>query len=162
KYSVFSVSAMRHRLANTRVFVRYPNESVFCSDLYRNLVERFWSLYITYQEGTLAAFAACGENTLEGVFDSGAPAIRTDGIDPNQNKVEMISMRREVPHRTIECPVAEVSFVEVPAPQPPPPPAAPALTAAARAEAPILAQLSRIPASQTALGIMWDIEGMDL
>jgi hypothetical protein len=147
--SVFSVLGKRNRLTNSQVFFWYPGERVFGSDLYRDRVERFWSLFVAYQRGSMVAFNADGPGTLSNLFRPELPAVRRDNPDPRFNKVEMLSIARDIPYRRITNSTGDATFVVEASP-------------AARAEAAVISDLETIPDSKTALGIMWSIQGLDL
>lgn len=154
--SVFSVQDKRQRLRNRRVFVWYPRERCFGSDLYRDRVERFWSLFVRYQEGVLASFGADGRQTLGDLFRPQVTATRTDGLDPAFKKVEMLSVHRDIPYRRMTNVAGEVTYTLAPLPNEESRPSG------LRAERRMLKDLSEVPADKTAIGIMWAIPGLDL
>lgn len=148
--SIFSVLGKRERLKKTQVFFLYPNEGLFRSELYKDHVARFWNLFTEYQGGVMAGFHADAERTFAMLTRSGLPPVRRDGVDPAMTKVEMLSITREIPWRTITNQVGEVKFVFE---QPRTP---------ERAEESVIRELEQAADNQTVIGIMWSIPGLDL
>jgi hypothetical protein len=152
--SVFNVIEKRQRLRNRRVFWLYPSERLFASELYRDRVERFWALFVSYQQGTFAAFTADGTRVLRDVLSADVQPVRRDVVDPTQNKIEMLRVRRIVPFRELTNAPGQITF-----------PLAVSTNSNAserRTEQAVAQDLSQVSDEKTAIGIMWSTPGVDL
>ena len=69
------------------------------NDLYREKITRFWALYLERRGGQLATFCGDLSTAMQGYRLGTVPAraaIRHWEIDPQQTKIEMLRMGREV------------------------------------------------------------------
>ncbi len=149
--SVFGILLKQQRMNHVLVHWLYPCESIFCSSLYKDRIERFWNLFIGHQSGTMASFSADGNSVFRRAITSGLPRKREDELDPCQDKVEMWTIRREVPARVMTNAVATVKFRVRPQ------------QSTTQAETNFIRMLEeQVPSDKTAIGIMWSIRGLDL
>lgn len=114
--TIYSIAGSRARLEKTVVLWAYPSENIWASARHRELITRWWSLYISGQSGVLSAFDSDVANVFRVAVRGNMPPVGTFSIDPNEKAVVMRrAFKREVP----------VAVPRVPAPeQPKPMPAA--------------------------------------
>lgn len=100
--TVFSVTEHRQRLKGRSLFMLFANERLFSSDIYRDRVARWWSLYAAQQNGKLCAFTADRVSCIPILLSGNAPALRNDHLDKRYNRVEMLSVvRPNVPYTVL-------------------------------------------------------------
>jgi len=83
---------------NIHLHIGYDSETIFMTDQHRNLVQRFWSLYLSQQGGQLMRFTS----DKPALFNSlNAPASPQPYKLEASDKLEMIRLRQNEPTETI-------------------------------------------------------------
>jgi hypothetical protein len=158
--TVFSIVDNRQRLHNRTLFLWFPHESLFATDVFRDRVKRFWTLYVSYQGGTLAGFESDANTILGGLFEDNPSVVQQYGLDPAFNRIEMLSIvRTNPPHRTITNDLGQATFTADKTSSGRP--TVPAVRQQ-RSERFVVDDMRTVPDSKTAAGILWDIPGLDL
>lgn len=92
--SPFGTEGSGAALAGLRVHLCYGSEALMPTDKHRFFVERFWSLYISRQGGTLVTFAADPAAVFQRVRSRAQAPARDYKVEPG-TKLEMMRLRRE-------------------------------------------------------------------
>lgn len=168
--SLYGLMNKGGRLRGFSVHVWYLREGLFSSALYKSKVQRFWTLFVSGQAGTLASFTADGLQALNAATRAGLEPVGVYPINPRFGKVEMLRVVREIETRTLtnHPPTIDFSAVTRPANSPKSEKdivlmfERSAAGPTAESEREIVTALEREAAGQTAVGIMWKSPGIDL
>ncbi|MCP5525810.1 MAG: hypothetical protein H7A47_03270 [Verrucomicrobiales bacterium] len=96
--SVYSLQQREHALAGVTVHFGWFGDP-WVTEVHRDRILRFWTLYVGGQEARLGAFSGDLATVLNAVRDGAIPAAdrrSAFAIDPAQSKVEMLRLTREV------------------------------------------------------------------
>lgn len=100
--SIYGVKNRKEALKNVKVAFGFGDAVQWNSDLHRVAITRFWSLFISQQGGELTTFVNDPILALKTIGNFNKASRRNYQLDKNDNKLEMVSVRRAVDRRLIE------------------------------------------------------------
>jgi Ca-activated chloride channel family protein len=121
--SIYSIIQKRGLLANTVVLWAYPSENVWASQFHKDLVARFWSLFISGQgpNAELAFFSSDAAQALSATKNTQHRAIGEYAVNAGDSALVMhTAAPREVPVKIQPHPVQVSRPEPTPAPAPAP------------------------------------------
>ena len=95
--SVYSLESRSNALPDVLVHFGYFGEP-WLSELHRDKIARFWSLYLQGQSASLATFTGDIPTVFKAAKNPARSKAPRHQLDPSQTKVEMLRISREVDH----------------------------------------------------------------
>ena len=144
--SVFGTALRRGRLAEVTVHYAYVGQGGFINDYHQERITRFWSLFISQQDGVLATFAPDVNLAFRRAGEGVHQPIVSAQLDARDDKIQMLPVNRRPVPRWL-------------APATPETAAEPLVNSAAAAALPESLRNADLPVQTThgqiGIGIMW-------